>query len=65
MGAGLTALPRLYPNSGQLNKSYYAYQAMQDMKPPIWNGTQMQLVPTINSWGGRMANGPPNFPFPS
>ncbi len=63
-GAGLTALPQLFPNSGTLNTGYYAYQAMQTMKPPIWDGTKMNLVPTINSWGGRVANGPPNFPFP-
>src|SRR5664280_1952650 len=24
---------------------YYAYQAMQTMKPPIWDGTKMSLVP--------------------
>jgi hypothetical protein len=62
-GAGLTALPQLFPNSGTLNTSYYAYQAMQTMKPPIWDGTKMSLVPQF-SWGGRIANGPPNFPFP-
>jgi len=64
-GAGLTALPQLFPNSGQLNKEYYAYQAMQTLKPPIWDGTKMSLVPQF-SWGGRV-NGtyaPPNFPFP-
>lgn len=62
-GAGLTGLPQLFPNSGTLNTSYYAYQAMQSMKPPIWDGTKMSLVPQF-SWGGRIANGPPNFPFP-
>jgi Carboxypeptidase regulatory-like domain len=62
-GAGLTGLPQLFPNSGTLNTSYYAYQAMQSMKPPIWDGTKMSLVPSF-SWGGRIANGPPNFPFP-
>ncbi len=62
-GAGLTGLPSLFPNSGVLNKSYYAYQAMESVKPPIWDGTKMGLVPQF-SWGGRVANGPPNFPFP-
>jgi len=62
-GSGLTALPQLFPNSGTLNTSYYAYQAMQSMKPPIWDGTKMNLVPSF-SWGGRIANAPPNFPFP-
>lgn len=62
-GAGLTGLPELFPNSGQLNSSYYAYGAMQTLKPPIWNGSAMQMVPNF-SWGGRIANAPPNFPFP-
>ncbi len=64
-GAGLTDLPQLFPNSGVLNKSYYAYQAMQTMNSPIWDGTKMSLVPQF-TWGGRV-NGtyvPPNFPFP-
>jgi opacity protein-like surface antigen len=64
-GAGLTGLPQLFPNSGELNKNYYAYQAMQSIKPAIWDGTKMSLVPQF-SWGGRV-NGtyvPPNFPFP-
>jgi len=62
-GAGLTGLPSLFPDSGVLNSSYYAYQAMQSVKPPIWDGTKMSLVPQF-SWGGRISNGPPNFPFP-
>jgi hypothetical protein len=62
-GAGLTGLPSLFPDSGVLNPSYYAYQAMQSVKSPIWDGTKMSLVPQF-SWGGRVANGPPNFPFP-
>jgi opacity protein-like surface antigen len=62
-GAGLTGLPELFPNSGKLNPSYYAYGAMQTLKPPIWNGTSMQLVPSF-SWGNLIANGPPNAPFP-
>jgi len=63
-GAGLTGLPEIYPNSGVLPTSTYAYQALQALKPPIWNGTQLQLVPSF-SWGGRVADAPPNFPFPS
>ncbi len=62
-GAGLTGLPSLFPDSGVLNKSYYAFQAMETVKSPIWDGTKMSLVPQF-SWGGRVANGPPNFPFP-
>jgi hypothetical protein len=63
-GAGLTGLPSLFPDSGVLSKSYYAYQAMQSVNSPIWDGTRMSLVPTFSSWGSRLANTPPNFPFP-
>jgi len=63
-GAGLSGLPELYPNAGTLSPSTYAYGALQALKPPIWNGTEMQLVPSF-SWGGRVADAPPNFPFPS
>jgi hypothetical protein len=62
-GAGLTGLPSLFPNSGVLDKSYYAYQAMQSLQSPIWDGTKMSMVPSF-SWGGRIANAPPSFPFP-
>jgi hypothetical protein len=64
-GAGLTGLPSLFPNSGVLDKNYYAFQAMQTLKSPIWDGTKMSMVPNF-SWGGRI-NGtyaPPNIPFP-
>ncbi|MEO8597157.1 MAG: carboxypeptidase-like regulatory domain-containing protein [Candidatus Solibacter sp.] len=62
-GAGLTALPQLFPNSGQLNQEYYAFKAMEKLKSPIWDGKKMSLVPNF-SWGSRIANGPPNVPFP-
>jgi hypothetical protein len=62
-GAGLTDLPRLYPDAGALNPKYYAYQAMESLKPPMWDGKKMNLVPQF-SWGGRISNAPPNFPFP-
>jgi hypothetical protein len=64
-GAGLTGLPSLFPNSGVLDKNYYAFQAMQTLKSPIWDGAKMSMVPSF-SWGGRI-NGtyaPPNIPFP-
>ena len=56
-GAGLTGLPPLFPDSGVLSKSYYAFQAMESVKPPIWDGTKMSLVPNF-SWGGRVAMAP-------
>lgn len=61
-GAGLTGLPSVFPST-PLNKSYYAYQALNAVKPPIWDGTTLNMVPSF-SWGGRIADAPPNFPFP-
>ena len=31
--------------------------------PPIWDGTRLQMPPGF-TWGGRVANAPPNMPFP-
>jgi len=59
----LSAFPNLYPDSGVLNTSYYAYQVMQDQKPPIWDGKSINLVPQF-SWGGLIGNAPPNIAYP-
>jgi len=61
--AGLGALPSLFPNAGVINEDYYAYQALQSLKPSIWDGTRLRMVPAFG-WGGRIGNAPPNFPFP-
>ncbi len=61
--AGLGALPSLFPDAGVINPDYYAYQALQSLKPAIWDGTRLRMVPAFN-WGGRIGNAPPNFPFP-
>ena len=59
----LSAFPNLYPDAGVLNTSYYAYQVMQDQKPPIWDGKSINLVPQF-SWGGLIGNAPPNIAYP-
>jgi len=61
--AGLAGLPFLFPDAGVINKDYYAFQAFESVKPPIWDGTRVRLVPNFN-WGGRVGFAPPNFPFP-
>ena len=61
--AGLGALPSLFPDAGVINPDYYAYQALQSLKPPIWDGTRLRMVPAFG-WGGRIGFAPPNFPFP-
>jgi carboxypeptidase family protein len=72
ISAGLGALPYLFPDATILNPDYYAYGVMQSVKPPIWDGTRLQMAPGF-TWGGRVANtsssgplySPPNQPFAS
>ena len=61
--AGLGALPYLFPDAGVINPDYFAYEALNGIKPPIWDGTRISMSPSFN-WGSRIANAPPNTPFP-
>src|SRR5712692_10592921 len=61
--AGLGALPSIFPQAGVMDKSYYAFQALDSVKPTIWDGTRLRMAPGF-SWGGRIGSAPPNFPFP-
>jgi hypothetical protein len=62
-GAGLQGLPLLFPDATLLNPNYYAASALNELRPPFWDGTRMAKIPTF-SWGGRIANAPPNLGFP-
>lgn len=62
-GAGLSALPFLFPDAGVVDPSYFAYEALNGVKPPIWDGTRISMVPNL-TWGNRIANAPQNVPFP-
>jgi len=62
-GAGLAGLPMLFPNAGVIDPSYFAYEALNGVNPPIWDGTRISMVPGF-TWGSRIANAPPNVPFP-
>ncbi len=61
--AGLGALPSLFPDAGVINPDYYAYKALESLKPPTWDGARLRMVPAFG-WGGRIGFAPPNFPFP-
>ncbi|MFO7302180.1 MAG: carboxypeptidase-like regulatory domain-containing protein [Acidobacteriota bacterium] len=61
--AGLGDIPYLFPDATILNPAYYAYSVMEDVRPSIWDGERLQLAPSFN-WGNRIANAPPNTPFP-
>lgn len=60
---GLGAFPLLYPNAGIVNQGYYAYEVMQQVKPPFWDGTSLNLPPVFG-WGNRIGSAPPNQRYP-
>jgi hypothetical protein len=61
--AGLGRLPYLFPNAGIINDNYYAHKALSAVNPPIWENGQIVMAPAFQ-WGNRVANAPPNIPFP-
>jgi hypothetical protein len=62
-GAGLTGLPFIFPDASVINPSYFAYEALNGVKPTIWDGNRISMVPNF-AWGNRVANAPTNVPFP-
>jgi hypothetical protein len=63
INAGLGGLPSLFPDANVLNPDYFAYRVMQNVNPPMWDGARLQMAPGF-TWNGRVANSPPNVPFP-
>ena len=61
--AGLSGLPYLFPDANIIDPSYYAYEALSGVNPVIWDGSRVQMAPSY-AWGSRIANAPPNTPFP-
>jgi len=60
---GLANFPLVYPNAGQVNTNYYAYQVLQAVKPVWWDGTNINLPPVFG-WGSLIGAAPPNQRFP-
>src|SRR5206468_5853304 len=60
---GLTNLPFLFPDATIMDTRYYQYQALNSVKPPIWDGSRLLKVPAI-TWLGRVSNSPPSVPYP-
>jgi Carboxypeptidase regulatory-like domain len=59
----LAGFPLVYPDAGVVPQRSYAYEVLQDTKPPFWDGTRMNLPPIFN-WGGRIGAAPPNQRYP-
>jgi len=60
--AGLIGLPMIFPDALKLNPDYYAYKVLSDMQPSYFQNGQILRTPNF-TWGGRVANAPPNIPF--
>ena len=60
---GLGALPFLFPDANIINPDYYAYEALQGVQPPNFVDGRVVMPPSF-AWGNRIANAPPNVPFP-
>jgi hypothetical protein len=60
---GLGNIPFLYSQANVIDPRYYAYKVLNQVNPPIWDGTQVLLPPGF-SWGSRVANAPPNLGYP-
>jgi hypothetical protein len=60
---GLAAFPLLYPDAGVVNPRYYAHEVMEDVTPPFWDGTSLNLPPVF-AWGNRIGSAPPNQRYP-
>jgi hypothetical protein len=53
---GLAQFPLVYPDAGLVPTGSYAFEVLQDVKPPFWDGTRMNLPPTVHV--GRAASAP-------
>jgi hypothetical protein len=58
--AGLGDLPLLFPDANLINPEYYAFEALEMVDPPFWDGARAWLPPTF-AWGSRIANAPPSI----
>jgi hypothetical protein len=63
---GLANLPLLFPDANKFDPGYYVADAMANMRPtpPAWVNGDLLLPPSF-AWGSRIANAPPNVPFPA
>jgi len=63
INAGLGGLPMLFADALIMNPDYYAVRALNMVNPPIWQDGMLLKTPNF-TWGGRVANSPPNTPYP-
>jgi hypothetical protein len=61
--SSLPNFPLLYPNAGAVPSGAYAYGVLNAVKPPFWDGNNINLPPNF-AWGGRIGAAPPNQQYP-
>ena len=57
--AGFGAIPYIFPDATLLDPDTFAYEVISRSGTTIWDGQRVQVAPSF-TWGGRVANSPPN-----
>jgi hypothetical protein len=61
--SGLDGIPYLFPDAVIVPSGSYQLKALQQVSPPIFDGTRVLLPPAFQ-WGSRIGNDPPNLVYP-
>jgi hypothetical protein len=61
--AGFGDIPYIFPDATKLDPRTFSYEVISRSGSPIWDGTRVQSPPSF-TWGGRVANSPPNLNNP-
>lgn len=61
--AGFGDIPYIFPDATRLDPRTFSYEVIARSGSPIWDGTRVQSPPSF-TWGGRVANSPPNLNNP-
>ncbi len=57
--AGMGGIPYIFPDATVIAPGTLAYEILNNVNPAVWDGTRVTSVPSF-TWGGRVANSPPN-----
>jgi hypothetical protein len=60
---GLADFPTLFPNNGLVPVGSYQEKVLKAMAAPFYQDGRIQMRPNF-AWGSRVANPPPNTPYP-
>ena len=52
-------IPYIFPDATIMATNTLAYEILNNVSPTVWDGTRVLSVPSF-TWGGRVANSPPN-----